>query len=236
MVYNWRQPRTLPWFPVHCRLCMQRTSGTALCAACQADLPWIETACVRCARPLPPAAAPAVCGTCQRRAPQFAAATALLRYAPPADYLVRRLKFSGELALVPLLADPLAQRLAQRTVPLPDLVVPVPLHPARLHARGFNQATLLARRVARRLDIAVDTRLCRRQRNTEPQSLLPVGARGRNVRGAFQVTGTPGTGHVAILDDVMTSGHTTGELARELRRAGVARVEVWVIARAGYPW
>lgn len=231
MVYSWKH---LPWFPVHCRLCAARTgTGTPLCAACRADLPWITAACQRCARPLPPAQSLAVCGACQRQSPRFTAATALLRYRPPADYLVRRLKFSGELALVPLLADPLAQRLAARAERLPELVIPVPLHPARRRARGFNQATLLARRVARILGIGVDARLCRRQRNTEPQSLLPAAMRRGNVRGAFRVAGMPGSGHVAILDDVMTTGHTVEELTRVLQHAGVQRVEVWVIARAG---
>ena len=158
---------------------------------------------------------------------------AALRYRAPVAYLIQRLKFSGELGLAPLLADLLADRIRARDTPLPELLLPVPLHPARLRERGFNQATQLARRLGGRLDIALDYRLCRRHRRTAPQSLLPVGERRGNMLGAFSVAGNVPAGHIAIVDDVMTTGHTVGELARQLRRAGAQCIEVWVIARAG---
>ena len=166
--------------------------------------------------------------------PAFDAATALLYYRPPTDYLIQRLKFSGELAVAPLLADLLAQKIAARTSPLPDLLIPVPLHRARLQERGFNQATELARHLGRRLNLTFEHRLCRRNRHTRPQSLTPTGLRYRNLRGAFSVSGELSSRHVVIIDDVMTSGHTSDELARVLRRAGAATVEVWIIARSGH--
>ena len=112
-------------------------------------------------------------------------------------------------------------------------MIPVPLHRARLRERGFNQATELARRLDRTLGIRHEPRLCTRHRNTPPQSLLPATARRLNLRNAFSVRGTLPAAHVAIIDDVMTSGHTSDELARTLKRAGADYVEVWVIARAG---
>jgi ComF family protein len=234
MVYNcvrWLQTRL---FPLHCRLCTAAvSSGYGLCTACREELPWLGTHCARCACPLPATRHDLPCGRCQRRPPAFDATTALFHYRPPVDHLIRRLKFSHELGLSPLLAGLLAQRLATRTAPLPGLLIPVPLHRTRLRERGFNQATELARCLGRTLGIAHDQRLCTRQRNTRPQSLLPATARRLNLRNAFAVTGALPAAHVAIIDDVMTSGHTGDELARTLKRCGAHYVELWVIARAG---
>ena len=175
-----------------------------------------------------------MCGACQKQPPAFDAATALLHYQSPVDYLIQRLKFSGELAVAPLLARLLAKKIAARTTALPDLLIPVPLHRERLHERGFNQATELARNLGRRLAVPVEQRLCRRHRHTRPQSLTPPGLRRRNLRGAFGLNGELPAVHVAIIDDVMTTGHTADELSRVLRRAGAACVEVWIVARSGH--
>jgi len=223
-------------FPPRCRLCGAAPSAdTALCRSCLADLPWLESGCPRCARPLPVGDDSRLCGACQKHPPDFDAATALLHYRAPADYLIQRLKFSGELAVTPMLADLLAEKIAARTPSLPDFLIPVPLHRVRLQERGFNQATELARRLGRCLAVPVEHRLCHRTRHTRPQSLTPTGLRRRNLRGAFSVNGElPASAHVAIIDDVMTTGHTAAELARVLRRAGVAHVEVWIVARSGH--
>jgi ComF family protein len=223
-------------FPPRCRLCGAASSAdAALCRACLDDLPWLENCCSRCARPLPTGIDSPLCGACQKRPPAFDAATALLHYQSPVDYLIQRLKFSGELAIAPLLSRLLAKKIAARATALPDLLIPVPLHRARLHERGFNQATELARNLGRRLVVPFKQHLCQRNRYTRPQSLTPPGLRRRNLRGAFSVTGDlPVDAHVAIIDDVMTTGHTAEELARELRRAGAGRVEVWIVARSGH--
>jgi ComF family protein len=193
-------------FPPRCRLCgAPPGDGAGLCRACLDDLPWLERGCPQCARPLPVGGDTRLCGACLQRSPAFDAATALLHYGPPADYLLQRLKFSGELAVAPLLADLLAGKIAARSSPLPDLLIPVPLHPTRLRDRGFNQATELARPLGRRLAVPVDHRLSQRDRRTEPQSLTPLRQRRRNLRGAFSMTGElPVDAHVAIVDDVMT--------------------------------
>ena len=221
-------------FPGQCRLCGAATpDARELCPDCRRDLPWLETVCSRCGHPLPGRPEGSWCGHCQRDTPAFDVTQALFRYQQPVDYLIKGLKFSGELAIARLLARLLAERVAARSESLPDLLLPVPLHPARLRERGFNQATQLARRLGRELDIPVSCRLCRRIRHTQPQSLLPVRKRRKNLRNAFSVRGELPAAHVAIVDDVMTSGHTAGELARVLKQAGAGYVEVWVIARAG---
>ena len=221
-------------FPSHCRLCGTATGAVPdLCRSCREDAPWLENVCSRCSFPLPACRDDALCGRCQKLAPAFDATTALFHYRPPIDHLIKRLKFSNELAISPLLSGLLANRLVARDAALPALLIPVPLHHTRLRERGFNQATELARGVGRKLNIRISHRLCARNRNTAPQSLLTHNARRLNLRNAFTVTTDRVPGHVAIIDDVMTTGHTASELARALKRAGAKRVEVWVIARAG---
>jgi ComF family protein len=172
------------------------------------------------------------CGRCQQHPPPFDQTTALYHYQPPLDFLLKRLKFSRDPGMGPLVASLLARALLPRPAPLPGLLVPMPLHPARQRERGYNQAVEIARPLARTLGIRLDHGLCRRVRRTEAQSLLGTTARRLNVRNAFAVTGPPTAYHVAIVDDVMTTGCTAGELARTLKAAGVKKIEVWVIARA----
>ena len=234
MVYNYREWLSLLLFPSQCRLCGV-TTGTALklCPRCLADSPWIRNACQQCSAPLPVHADDSHCGHCQKRPPAFDTTTALFHYRPPVDYLIKQLKFANELAIIPLLSALLSARLTTRSAPFPSLLVPVPLHQIRLRERGFNQATELARRVGRELGIRSDHRLCTRNRDTRPQSLLSPNARRLNLRNAFSVRHKQVAGHIAIIDDVMTTGHTSNELARVLKQAGAEQVEVWVIARAG---
>lgn len=113
----------------------------------------------------------------------------------------------------------------------PELLIPVPLHPQRYAERGFNQALELARPIARRLDVPMDWSNCVRMRATPHQTGQDARARRANLKGAFAVSGTLQARHVAIVDDVVTTGATVSELARVLRRAGVERVEVWSAAR-----
>jgi ComF family protein len=234
MVYKCMQQLQTLLFPSTCRLCGGPGDQVpGLCRPCLADAPWITTACQRCGRALPAASDVRHCGRCQRHPPAYDATTALFHYRPPVDYLIKRLKFAGELSLVPMLATLLAARLRTRAAVLPELLIPVPLHSCRLRERGFNQATELARCVGRELAIENGPRCCQRHRNTQPQSLLSPTARRINLRNAFSLRDTSLPRHVAIVDDVMTTGHTSNELARVLKQAGVERIEVWVIARAG---
>jgi ComF family protein len=234
MVYNWHKRLLDILFLPTCRLCGAATAGAGgLCGDCKLDLPRLPRCCRRCARPLSGQDASASCGRCQRQPPHFDRTTALCRYLPPVDYLLKRLKFASDLGMGPLLAGLLSEQLLQRGGTLPGLLVPVPLHPARLRERGYNQALELARPLSRTLGIPLDRALCRRTRRTEAQSLLGTTARRLNMRNAFAVSGRPEAGHIAIIDDVMTTGYTAGELARVLKRAGASEVEVWVIARAG---
>ena len=219
--------------PPLCVLCGESgDAGQDLCAACRAELPYNTSACVRCALPLPTTHSDLICGACQQQAPDYDRSHSLLRYAPPADQLIQRLKFNARLPLARVLGELMAVQLAQRLRAWPQRIIPVPLHRARLRERGFNQALEIARPIARALHIPLDYRSCERMRHTSVQSLLPAAARHKNIKGAFRVTRPIQARHVAIVDDVMTTGHTVQEFAATLRKSGVEQIDVWVVARA----
>ncbi len=203
-----------------------------LCAACDRDLPRLTAGelCPRCALASPGGA---VCGACLAAPPQFDATVAALAYRFPADVLIQALKFRGALALAALLGRELAQRVTG--VSTLDAVLPVPLSPARLRERGYNQSMEIARTVARTTGLELQPWLCERSRDTPAQLDLPPADRARNVRGAFRCPHSLDGIAVAVVDDVMTTGATLNELAGTLRRAGAARVVNWVAARTFPP-
>lgn len=230
---NWLKDIHTWLLPPVCVLCAGRgDTGRDLCAACHASLPYMATACVRCALPMPVSSAGQECGECQRHAPDYDRGYSLLRYEPPVDQLIQRLKFKARLPLARLLGELMAAQLARRESPQPECIIPVPLHRSRLRERGFNQALEIARPLARRLNIALDYQSCVRLRPTAVQSLLPAAARRKNMQGAFQLTRPLKARHVALVDDVVTTGHTLRECAATLRKVGVEHIEVWVVARA----
>lgn len=217
-------------YPPACVLCGSALKEGDLCSGCADDLPYNATACERCALPLPNPAPQ--CGVCLQHPPSYDGTVSLLRYAYPADHLILRLKFKARLHLARAMGELLARHLKRQVKIMPALIIPVPLHRSRLRERGFNQALEIARPIARDLGIPVDYKSCERVRKTPAQSLLPASERRKNIKGAFRVTRPITARHVAILDDVMTTGHTVQELAATLRKAGVERIDVWVVTRA----
>ncbi|HEX5353742.1 MAG TPA: ComF family protein [Rhodanobacteraceae bacterium] len=216
--------------PSHCLLCGAPGQGNpGLCRACAADMPRNEVRCARCALPLQTPAT--LCGRCIKRAPPWEAAWAPFRYEFPLAQLEARFKFGGDLAAGRALSSLwLASRLP---VELPQAIVPVPLHRSRLRRRGYNQALELAKPLASHFDLPLLRNALRRTRATGAQTELTAVQRRRNVRGAFAAGfGGPVPEHVAVLDDVFTTGATLAECVRVLKRAGVARVDVWALARA----
>ncbi len=209
-----------------CVLCGARVRGSLICPRCAADLPTLPAQrCPLCARP---ATGGLVCGACLKKQPAFEHCEAVYAYAFPLDVLIRQCKYHGAQELAELFADALAHRLAN--LPRPDFIVPMPLHPARLRERGFNQALEIARRLGARLDLPV-RHACQRLRNTPPQAGLDLQARKRNLRGAFTCDSSSAGARIALLDDVMTSGSSLNELARAARRAGAVDISAWVVAR-----
>lgn len=216
--------------PSRCLLCGARgANGLDLCGACLGDLPRNDCCCARCALPLETPAP--LCGRCVRRVWPWDSAWAPFRYAYPLDRLEMRFKFGADLAAGKLLASLWAA--AGAPDELPQAVIPVPLHPSRLRSRGYNQALEIARPLSKALRIPLLRDALRRTRATDAQTELSALQRRRNVRGAFAVHFEGAVAqHVAVLDDVFTTGATLAECARVLKRAGVARVDVWALARA----
>ncbi len=219
--------------PARCLLCgAAGHDDLDLCRECAAELPRNRTCCARCALPL--AVPAALCGSCQRKPPPWDAAWAPFRYGWPLDRLESRFKFGRDLAAGRSLAALWLRE--SRPVPVPALLLPVPLHRRRLRQRGHNQALELARPLARALRVPLRHDLLLRQRATMAQSELDAASRRRNVRGAFALCREAAIpAHVAIVDDVMTTGSTLAECVRVLRRAGAGRIDVWVLARAPAP-
>jgi len=233
-VYEWTGRVLRALLPLRCLLCGAPGSGRDLCEGCARDFPRNDVCCPRCALPLK-APAP-VCGECIEREPPFASAWVPFRYAHPLDLLEARFKFRGDLAAGRVLAELMIEHALCETPPRPDLIVTVPLHISRLRERGYNQAFELARPLARSLGIPIERDLLQRVRATPAQTGLDAASRRRNLRRAFAVPATNAVpAHVALFDDVMTTGATLRECARTLRRAGVARVDVWALARAPQP-
>ena len=217
-------------WPTRCLACDDPgLEGLDLCAACAATLPANDAACPCCALPVPEAAR--VCGACLAGpTPPLTEVRAPFLYAAPLDRLLPRLKFAGDLAAGRLVAQLMAERLREGT--RPQALLPVPLHRARLRTRGFDQALEIARPLGRALGLPVLDGALVRTRLTREQSTLSAVARRRNLKDAFSARPKlPLPDHVALVDDVMTTGATLRAAAIALRRAGVRRVDAWVAAR-----
>ncbi|ROR34501.1 ComF family protein [Inmirania thermothiophila] len=215
-------------YPWRCLLCGGPGDGRDLCRDCADALPRHPRPCPLCAAPLPEGAA-GPCGRCLRRPPPFRA-WAALAHAPPADRIVHRAKYRGDLAALALLAALMAE-----AAPAVDgVLVPVPLHRRRLAQRGYNQALELARGIARARGLPLAPALLARRRDTPSQVGLDARARRRNLRTAF-VARDAAPRRVILVDDVLTSGATAEAAARALRRAGAAEIHLWVAARAAPP-
>ncbi|MFZ2406068.1 MAG: ComF family protein, partial [Methylobacter sp.] len=171
------------------------------------------------------------CGRCLSRPPAFDETYAPFIHQGAIRHLIGTLKFGAHYKNARLLGMLLAEHLKQ-TAERPDLILPVPLHKTRYRRRGFNQAIEIARTVAKELQIPLDLTSCRRHRDTPHQTQLPAKKRRKNLKNAFSIVKPIHARHIAILDDVMTTGSTAHELAYVLKKSGISRVDVWVCARA----
>lgn len=233
MVYAWLERLQRRIYPPCCLLCSRPSrGGRELCADCTRDLPWNRHACPRCALPMPGESGTRFCGQCLKSPPPWQSAASPLIYGWPLDQLLQSFKFNGDLAAGQVMGELLAEFLAAAPGLKPEVLIPVPLHHARLRERGFNQALELARPASRRLQLRLDNRICVRRRHTAVQSKLDAAERQRNLRDAFEVRGAITGAQVAILDDVITTGATMTALSHALRDAGAASITVWSLARA----
>ena len=231
----------LHWvYPVDCVACGKPAIDRRLpsfCRPCWESIRPIEApVCPRCGRPFASRLALTLspghlCGPCRERPPVFDQALSPYRYEGVLEQAIRLYKFRGRTTLAAPLADLMLVWMAR--IPPSDLVIPVPLHPSRLREREFNQALLLADRVARHLGLPCSFEHLIRVRATRPQTELNQAERSRNVRRAFAVR-QPAClegRRVLLIDDVLTTGATLNECAKVLRSAGVETVSVLTLAR-----
>jgi ComF family protein len=220
-------------WPSRCALCGQvGQAGIDLCTGCDRDLLPNDHGCEHCAEPLPPEIArPTLCGACLQHPPAFDACVAPFRYAFPVDRMIQGLKYRRELYYGRVLGQLLCRHVAHRKT-RPELVIPVPLAKTRYRDRGFNQARELARPLCKSLGLRLCSDLVERRRETQVQAGLNRKERLANTRDAFALLAPLPARHVAIIDDVVTTGSTVNEVAKLLRSAGAEWIEVWAAARA----
>lgn len=225
------------FFPPQCLGChnpLPATIPPLFCPACQAQLPWIRPPlCTCCGTPFR-AGGNHLCSACLTRPPSFILARSLFRYEEPIRSAFLGLKFKKDLAFAPSLAMLCSHSVLRTDFSEPDCIVPVPLHPLRLRERGFNQAVLLAHACFPQWRRRVAPLALVRQVYTPSQSSLDGRARRRNLRGAFKVADSARLvgKKVLLVDDVFTTGTTVEVCAKALKEAGVARVEVFTLARS----
>lgn len=197
------------------------------CDACEQDFIINVGRCPVCARRTNNDAR---CGACIKQPPYFFSTEVLFNYQYPGKQLIQDFKFNKR----PELSGSFAKKLSNKLISkqnLPEIIIPVPLHKTRQRERGYNQSLELARDIAKRTGLSIDTTLCKRIKNTGPQSSLSGEMRKNNVKGAFVLTEKCHPNHIAIVDDVITTGSTVNEIAALFIKSGCHRVDVWAIAR-----
>ena len=205
-----------------------------ICRVCLDSLPHNNLACDSCGIPVkfPQTNGRRICGSCliSRRAVFRTIAPYLYEY--PVPYIVHSLKFHDEQKYARLMGELMASAVKKSGAhDLPDVLMPVPLHKTRQRQRGFNQAELIARYCGQSLSIPVSVQALDRVIDTPSQTCLARDLRKKNLRKAFSLKCRPDKAHIAIVDDVMTTGTTVTALAWLLRKSAVARVDAWVFAR-----
>ena len=175
------------------------------------------------------------CGDCIAREPAFNRCFTFADYSEPWNHLLAAFKYRQHVELAGCLAGGLGRALVAGQAPRPDWVLPIPLSRERLRERGYNQAFELTRRLAAGLGLATSATLLQRYRDTPHQTGMTCAKREHNLRDAFWVDDPGGSrlggAHVALVDDVLTTGATASAAALALQRAGASEVDVWVVAR-----
>lgn len=237
--------RMLDWlYPPRCRYCRESIAQDQnyFCHACLQKIRLVShPLCTTCGRPfLDTGGDDHLCGACLARAPHFHEARAWACYpsvedgSHPLREVLQRFKYGRKISL----GKPLGRLMARGCGKFlsghrADMIIPVPLHPKRLRWRGFNQAVILGREVARQWKVPIDPFILERSRETPPQTQLDEEERRKNMRGAFFVSPAKSVAgkSVLLVDDVYTSGATVNECSRTLLRAGAKEVSVLTLAR-----
>lgn len=220
------------FFPYYCIICNDKANRELdLCVECEKLLPWLKNTCMYCAAFL--ISNQSICGACLKKPLPFHKLYVSFSYTEIIKKLITGLKFQQQLVYAHILGTLLAEKInAQyQNEKLPDMLIPVPLHKKRLYERGFNQAIEIARPISKKLNIPIEYKRCVRVVNTAAQSNLPANQRSSNVKNAFVAHKQLTYKHIALLDDVITTGHTLTEISRALYDVGIKKIDVWCCAR-----
>lgn len=181
-----------------------------------------------------------LCMACQNELPKnpylirfpFDDFIAPYHYQQPISEFITALKFNQQLKYAKIMGNLLADAVLPSTTILPELIIPVPLHKKRIKERGFNQAIEISRVIAKRLKIPLDYKSCIRIKNTEAQSSLDSKNRHENIKNAFSLNKKIPAKHIALVDDVITTGSTVIELIKSIKNTADIRIDVWCFAQA----
>lgn len=225
------------WFTLRptCLLCLTtiKNSTLAICDDCRKDLPVIIQGCQHCGLPIPHQG---ICGQCLQQPPSYHKIIAPYRYDFPIAQLITKFKYQQQWPMGHLLASLLTGHLQQNynnNLAKPQYLIPVPQAKQRLRQRGFNQAEMLAKWLGKNLVIPIHYHLLTRVIDTPPQQQLSAKKRLHNLKNVFNINPSINIQglHLAIVDDVVTTGATANTLAKILYKAGATRVDIYTIAR-----
>lgn len=224
--------------PYHCVMCLEMSDQRRdLCHGCQQTLPLLLHTCYQCGLPFSHENHPLRCGRCIQQMPYFDETIVGFNYQTPIDHWLKQFKFHKKGLYMRILTEIYCEKLMlifmQHPEKKPQMLIAMPLHWRRLISRGFNQSYSIAKKLSRTLNIPlVKHHQVKRVKYTQAQSGLHRHDRKQNMRNAFYVQKIFITKHVAIIDDVVTTGNTVNELSKQLKLNGIHRVSVWTLARA----
>lgn len=227
-----------------CLLCRQTCLWKErICKFCDRSLPKIVTQCALCCNSIQifyssnigdESGYNILCGYCQKHGRLFDRSIISFPYLPPISFMLHDFKYKGKLYFGKVLANKLidALKISYANEPWPNTIIPIPLHKKRLISRGYNQSTIIAKILSSTFKIPVNCSLVSRQKNTQSQTELTFKNRKTNMKNAFILKKSHNLPeHIAIVDDIMTSGATAESLSLVLKNGGIKQVDVWCIAR-----
>jgi ComF family protein len=223
----------------HCLFCLEKTQNSLdLCTACMNQLAVNDYHCIQCATPLMNDSLSNTktthCGRClsQSHSLYYDQVYAPLLYSTEMSYLIKQMKYQKKIYLAQVLCQLFIHHKQINTF-TPELLIPIPMHPRRLRQRGFNQALELGRILASYYQLPINYEHFIRHRYTRLQVSMNAHERQKNLDQAFLLKKPITYQHVVLIDDVMTTGSTVNEAAKTLKKNGIQRVDVWIMARAG---
>lgn len=231
-LYNALRQLTKWLFPANCGGCLKALSQGErfFCDACDKTLPYLDNYCTRCGQPFSDAHT-GDCGQCLAKPPAFDRCFCPFEYASPISDDICRLKYAEQPQVAKRLASMFVQELKRQDLPLPNALVSVPMHNRQLRKRGFNQSTQLAKQLSKQLNLPIINGALIKDKLTPRQATQTLAARKNNLKGSFKLQHTINYKHLAVVDDVVTSGATAQEIAKILKKNGVDYVHIWGVAR-----